>query len=129
MGKTRAARRFAGVELADMRPTRRHRLAIVPGILGTVYGVDSAGRARFFDYDYEAAAAYAGVTAAADPRSAQPRERAQFIRSGAAGANPGIRTRCVWVLAAANPYNCDREDPHPAHSGRIELCRGRGNGS
>lgn len=84
-------------EIPERRPTRRHRLALAPGILSTVYGVNAAGEARYFDYDYAAAYAYAGVTADADPRRSRPTEAAQYVHSGATEANPGPRTVCVWV--------------------------------
>lgn len=83
-----------------MRPTQRHRLAIAPGILGTVYGVNAAGEARYFDYDHAGAYAFAGVTddPALDARLSTPPERRQYVLSGATSANPTVRTRCLWVL-------------------------------
>jgi hypothetical protein len=80
------------------KPTRRHRLAIVPGILGTVYAVNEAGEARYFDYDRAGAEEFAGVAAGKDVRYSVPPKRAQYVRSGAMEANPRPKTKCVWVL-------------------------------
>jgi hypothetical protein len=60
-------------ELRTMKPTAKHRLAIRPGILGTVYGYNAAGVERYFDYDREAALAYAGITRDSDVRLARSR--------------------------------------------------------
>lgn len=80
------------------RPTRGHRLAISPGILGTVYAVDEHGTARYFDYDRDAAYAFAGLDAEdADVRLSVPAELRQYVRRGALEANPGKYTRCLWV--------------------------------
>lgn len=86
------------IPLTRKPPTLRHRLAIAPGILGTVYGINADGEARYFDYDIAAAYEFAGVTTEADPRIAKPRGRYAFIRSGAMEANPKPSTRCIWVL-------------------------------
>jgi hypothetical protein len=49
--------------MADHKPpTLKHRPAITAGILGTCYGINAAGEVRYFDYDWEAALEYAGVT-------------------------------------------------------------------
>lgn len=79
------------------KPTRKHRLAIVPGILGTVYAVSPSGEARYFDYDRDAAYAFAAISPRADLRLSVPTGRYQFVRSGALEANPGLRTRCLWT--------------------------------
>lgn len=84
-----------------IRRTKRHRLAIAPGILGTVYGINDAGEARYFDYDREGAYKFAGVSADADPRLDIARERRSYVRSGALEANPRPKTRCIWVLRDA----------------------------
>jgi len=48
---------------ADRKPpTLKHRPAITFGILGTCYGINAAGEVRYFDYNWEAALEYAGVT-------------------------------------------------------------------
>jgi hypothetical protein len=45
-----------------MRPTLKHRPVLTFGILGTVYGVSPEGEVRYFDYDWNAALEFAGVT-------------------------------------------------------------------
>jgi hypothetical protein len=85
-----------------MKPTRKHRPAIVPGILGTVYGINDDGEARYFDYDREGAEAFAGVTSERDPRYAKVTadRRASFVRRGATEANPRVGTGCIWIMPA-----------------------------
>lgn len=80
-----------------MKPTKRHRLALSPGFLGTVYGTNADGECRYFDYDMAAAREFAGVTADADPRN-WPAEAYQYVRSGYLEGNPKPGERCVWVL-------------------------------
>lgn len=45
-----------------MKPTLKHRPVLKFGILGTVYGISPAGEVKYFDYDWNAALAFAGVT-------------------------------------------------------------------
>ena len=77
------------------KPTKAHRLAIVPGILGTVYGVNKDGEARYFDYDLAGAMEFAGP--GTDPRWSVPPRPAAYVTSGEVHANPGPRTRCLWI--------------------------------
>jgi hypothetical protein len=79
-------------------PTKKHRPAIVPGILGTVYGINDQGEARYFDYDREAAELFAGVTADRDPRYAKNRRRVSYVERGATECNPRVGTPCIWIL-------------------------------
>ncbi|MGH9095580.1 MAG: hypothetical protein ACRDXE_10505 [Acidimicrobiales bacterium] len=88
------------IAIRDMPPTHKHRLAIVPGIFGTVYGVNAEGEARYFDYDQAAAYAFAGVSGlSADVRRARPPRPSRHVNSGCMEANPGHYDRCLWVLA------------------------------
>lgn len=52
-----------------MRPTLNHRPAVWECLLGTVYAMNDAGEVRYFDFDYDAANEFAGVTADRDPRT------------------------------------------------------------
>jgi hypothetical protein len=55
-----------------MRPTQHHRPGLWENMLGTVYAMNDAGEVRYFDYDYEAARAFAGADEAdRDPRQAR----------------------------------------------------------
>jgi hypothetical protein len=71
-----------------MPPTQRHRLAITPGILGTVYARNEAGVERYFDYDWKGAMAYAGVRQDRDPRVAPER--------------PGLKRKALYILREAS---------------------------
>lgn len=51
-----------------MRPTQRHRAAIWENMLATVYAANDEGAIRYFDYDWDAARAYAGIKPTSDPR-------------------------------------------------------------
>ena len=51
-----------GRHIRKMPPTQKHRPVLTPGILGTVYGVSPEGEVRYFDYDWDAALQFAGVT-------------------------------------------------------------------
>ena len=57
---------FAGAR--KMKPTQKHRIAIWECMLGTVYASNGT-ETRYFDYDWDGAREFAGVTAeGADPR-------------------------------------------------------------
>jgi hypothetical protein len=86
-----------GVTAREMRPTLKHRLAISRGIFGTVYGANAAGEARYFDFDYQAAAAFAGVKQELDPRWSRPSGRYAYVKSGCLEANPRPGEWCLWV--------------------------------
>lgn len=59
---------FAGVRKA--KPTRAHRPAVWEMLLGTVYASDGQ-TVRYFDYDWDGAKEFAGVTDTADLRLAR----------------------------------------------------------
>lgn len=88
---------IGGLTVKAARPTLKHRLAIAPGIFGTVYAINAEGEARYFDYNYAAARAFAGLDTATDIRYAKSRGRFQFVRTGAIEANPRVGTPCYWV--------------------------------
>jgi len=46
------------------KPTKQHRPAVWENMLGTVYAMNEAKEVRYFDYDYEAALVFAGLTRA-----------------------------------------------------------------
>jgi hypothetical protein len=48
--------------MRKMPPTLKHRPVLTFGILGTVYGISPAGEVRYFDYDWDGALEFAGVT-------------------------------------------------------------------
>lgn len=68
--RTRPTHPFHGAR--KMKPTQRHRAAIWENMLGTVYAANDAGEVKYFDFDWDAARAYAEVDAeGADPRVAR----------------------------------------------------------
>lgn len=75
------------------RPTRRHRPALWEGILGTVYASDGHV-GRYFDYDWAAARAYAGV----DAEGADARLDRFRGNSGDPLDTPQRGTRVLFVL-------------------------------
>lgn len=100
--KVITSHRFNDIDLRVMKPTRSHRLAITPGILGTVYAVNDQGECRYFDYDYAAAMEFAGLTQARDPRYYHATRACSYIRSGATEANPRVNgAKCIWITKEA----------------------------
>lgn len=89
---------FIGVRCSTLKPTRAHRPALWECMLGTVYAMNAAGEARYFDYDYEAAQAFAGVDQpGADPRVARVPLRLSYVKTGATEANPRVGRMVLWV--------------------------------
>ena len=86
---------FAGVPARKMRPTKKHRLAIYAGILGTVYAVNEDGDVEYFDYDLEGARAFAGIVADSDPRIGKP-DNYRYTNSD--GYEPRKGQNALWVL-------------------------------
>lgn len=66
MARTKATHPFAGAR--KMKPTQKHRIAIWECMLGTVFARNAEGEVKYFDYDWDGAREFAGVTAEADPR-------------------------------------------------------------
>lgn len=67
--------RFLAVTAYKAPPTQHHEPAIWECILGAVYARNSKGDTRYFDYDYDAARAWAGVwEPGVDLRVARARE-------------------------------------------------------
>lgn len=90
-----------GLVVREMRPTLKHRLAIAPGLLGTVYAMNAAGEMRYFDFNYQAARKFAGLDAGTDIRFARPIGPYRFVKSGATDGNPYPYQRCYWVKDVA----------------------------
>ena len=60
-------------------PTKKHRPAIWESMLGTVNAMNDAQQVKYFDYDWDAARAFAGVSPDRDPRVAKfTREHARY---------------------------------------------------
>jgi len=78
-----------------MKPTQKHRPAVWECMLGAVYANDGT-RTRYFDYDWEGALAYAGVTSETDPRT-WPFEGTYTVRGTRLGAGPSRKQRVLYV--------------------------------
>lgn len=87
---------FAGQRGRRKPPTLKHRPAIWENLLGTVMAKNDAGEVRYFDYDREAAAEFAGVSPDRDPRIAVN------VRVHAGDSGPRVGQWALWIL---------REDP------------------
>lgn len=90
-----------------MRPTKAHRPILTFGILGTVYGISPQGEVRYFDYNWDAALKFAGVSAttleqwkALDLRLGKPRFDLYLPGYDMWHPERVIRTRhrAYWVL-------------------------------
>lgn len=51
-----------GVERREMKPTMKHRPALWECMLGTVYAMNADREIEYFDYDWERAIEFAGLT-------------------------------------------------------------------
>ena len=83
-----------------MRPTMKHRPAIWENMLGTVYAMNDARECKYFDYDYEAALAFAGVSSdnsTGDNRLSKPVRRCSWIRKGCWSSEPRRGQLVLWV--------------------------------
>jgi len=59
---------FIGIKGKYLPPTRNHRPAIYEDMLGTVNAVNDEGKVEYFDYNYEDAIKYAGISEDRDIR-------------------------------------------------------------
>lgn len=86
--------RVLGVPARAMKPTQKHVPAIWGGILGTVNASDGK-QTKYFDYDYDAAIEFAGITHDSDPR---------FYKFGGRYSYPGVdgplrhSQKVLWIL-------------------------------
>lgn len=88
---------FAGAR--RMKPTQKHRPAIWEAMLGTVEAMNPDGKVKYFDYDWDAARAYAEVDAPeADPRVARTPSPARCRYSNDSSRDPRPGQFALWVL-------------------------------
>ena len=78
-----------------MRPTKKHRPAIWENMLGTVYGMNDEGVTRYFDYRWDEAIEFAGVTPDRDPRAARKTERVRYTKDSS--TEPRDRQFVLWI--------------------------------
>lgn len=87
--------RYLGIPARVMKPTLKHRPVIWGGILGTVYASNGV-RTEYFDYDYDAAKEFAGITEGSDLRVYPHKERIAY--PGVKGLDRG--RKALWILPA-----------------------------
>jgi len=87
--------KFMGMQARAMKPTLKHRPAMWGGILGTVYA-SNGQKAEYFDYDYDAAKAFAGVTEEGDLRMYN--WDGKYGYPGMGIVQPKVGTKVLWVL-------------------------------
>lgn len=93
------------------RPTRQHKLAIWECMLGTVYAMNGDGEVRYFDFDYAAARAFAGVDVeGSDPRVAKT-ERYTYTR-GPSHMEPRTGQLALWIVRPAGERAITALDQH-----------------
>jgi hypothetical protein len=68
-------------------------------MLGTVYALNGEGECRYFDYDYEGARQFAGITGATEARVYRVNRDLDrgYVRSGATHANPRPNQVVLWI--------------------------------
>ena len=89
---------YLGIKAFKAAPTKKHVPAIWECMLGTVYAMNTAGEARYFDYDYDAAKQWAGVDQpGVDLRLARVKDRKSYVRSGCVDSNPGTGRLVLWA--------------------------------
>jgi hypothetical protein len=82
---------------ARKRPTRKHRPAVWENMLGTVYALDDDGHVKYFDYDYEAALAFAGVRPDRDLRTYRVREARRWTDDPYTSTGPRVGKLALWL--------------------------------
>lgn len=89
--------RFLGIPCKKMAPALTHRPAIWENMLGTVYALNDLGECQYFDYDYDAAKAFAGIADDRDVRIARAPRGLSWIQKGCTEANPRRGKLVLWV--------------------------------
>jgi len=79
--------------------TKKHRPAVWECFLGTVFALNDQGECKYFDYDWDKARKFAGVSKDRDPRLSRASGReTNYIKSGDEWANPRKTKMVLWVL-------------------------------
>lgn len=82
-------------------PTLKHRPAIWECMLGTVYAQNDAGEVQYFDYRWDDAKAFAGVTPDRDPRVARASQATNAWRYCRLPELLGRRQPALWITKAS----------------------------
>jgi len=91
--------KFIGVIARKQRPTKKHRRAVWENMLGTVYAMNDQGETRYFDYDWDGALAWAGVTDDRDPRLY--RETTRHWTDHFTSPTPRVGQLVLWITEQA----------------------------
>jgi len=83
-------------------PTLKHRPAIWECMLGTVYAQNDAGEVQYFDYRWDDARAFAGVTPERDPRVAKANSASNGWSVWALPHLLNRRQTALWLLKKEN---------------------------
>ena len=81
-----------------MKPTQKHRPAIWECLLGTVYAMNADREVQYFDYNWDAAMEFAGVTDESDLRTYRKRERVSYSRHGSLLDEPRFGQLVLWMV-------------------------------
>lgn len=90
---------YAGARKA--LPTKKHRPAVWENMLGTVYAMNDAGQVRYFDFDWDAARAFAGVAPERDPRTSKwtaDHDRYRWHNGAGSASQPRVGQTALWIL-------------------------------
>ena len=81
------------------KPTLKHRPAIWECMLGTVYAMNDDREVKYFDYDWDAARAFAGVDESGrDPRVFKNTRRVSWTEYSAYDAKePPLKRTMLWI--------------------------------
>jgi hypothetical protein len=86
-------------DAARKPPTQAHRPAIWENMLGTVYAMNDAGEIKYFDFDWDGAREFAGVTPEGDPRI--HREKLRIRPSGSSDTTISPKQFVLYIRRAA----------------------------
>jgi hypothetical protein len=84
------------IEAKKMRPTLKHRPAIWENMLGTVFAMNDKLENRYFDYNWDGAAKFAGISKKKDIRIFKQTRQVNY------GSNPNwmeprFKQTILWV--------------------------------
>lgn len=90
---------FANVRCHRGKPTKAHRPALWENMLGGIYAMNMAGECRYFDFKYEEASTFAGITQNGDNRVFKMTEELykSYVIFGCVDANPRPGKLVLWV--------------------------------
>lgn len=97
---------FIGISAQKKPPTKNHRPAIWENMLGTVYAMNDSFETKYFDYNWDAAKEYAGISNKKDVRIYKDPGGVNWTGQGP-DTNPGKGKLCLWVEGGPIKYASD----------------------